>query len=128
VLNSDMAPTLVDLAGYTVDPAYTDTHMGVSLRPLILGGNKAPYLRRTVAGRASFKRRFLWYRDWEWKLVYSADLDVLQLFNVVSDPLERHNLLQERPLLAAELESELMGYLKRVQGRTYRPVMPRRDR
>ena len=128
VLNSDMAPTLVDLAGYAVDPAYTDTHMGVSLRPLIQGGDKAPYLHRTVAGRASFKRRFLWYRDWTWKLVYSADLDVLQLFNVVSDPLERLNLVQERPLLAAEMESELMGYLKRVQDRTYRPVMSRRER
>jgi arylsulfatase A-like enzyme len=128
VLNSDMAPTLVDLAGYAVDPAYTDTHMGVALRPLIQGGDKAPYLHRTVAGRASFKRRFLWYRDWTWKLVYSADLDVLQLFNVVRDPLEQHNLLQEHSRLAAEMESELMGYLKRVQGRTYRPVMSRRDR
>jgi arylsulfatase A-like enzyme len=128
VLNSDMAPTLVDLAGYAVDPAYADSHMGVSLRPLILDGEKASYLRRTVTGRASFKRRFLWYRDWEWKLVYSADLDVLQLFNVVRDPMERHNRLQEHPRLAAELESELMGYLKRVQGRTYRPVMSRPDR
>lgn len=128
VLNSDMAPTLVDLAGYAVDPAYADAHMGLSLRPLILDGEKAPFLCRTVAGQASFKRRFLWYRDWEWKLVYSADLDVLQLFNVVRDPQERHNLLQERPLLAAEMESELLGYLKRVQGRTYRPIMSRRDR
>jgi hypothetical protein len=123
VLNSDMAPTLVDLAGYAVEPAYTDAHMGVSLRPLILDGEKSSFLHRTVAGRASFKRRFFWYRDWEWKLVYSADLDVLQLFNVVRDPRERQNLIQERPLLAADMESELLDYLKQVQGRTYRPVM-----
>jgi len=126
VLNSDMAPTIVDLAGYAVDPPYADSHMGVSLRPLIANGEKAAYLHRTVAGRASFKRRYVWYRDWEWKLVYSAELDVLQLFNVVRDPLERRNLLQECPVLATDMESELLGYLKQVEGRTYLPVMPRR--
>jgi Sulfatase len=128
VLNSDMAPTIVDLAGYAVDPPYTDAHMGISLRPLILGADKAPYLQRTVTGRASFNRRYLWYRHWEWKLVYSAELDVLQLFNVVRDPLERHNLLREHPAVAAGMEGELLDYLKRVEGRTYRPVMPRRAR
>jgi arylsulfatase A-like enzyme len=128
VLNSDMAPTLVDLAGYAVDPPYGDFHMGVSLRPLILNGESAPYHHRTVAGRASFKRRYLWYRDWEWKLIYLAELDVLQLFNVVRDPLEQHNLLQERPVLAAGMESELLGYLRQVEGRTYLPVMSRRVR
>ncbi len=128
VLNSDMAPTIVDLAGYAVDPPYADSHMGVSLGPLILHGAKGPYLHRTVTGRASFKRRYMWYRDWQWKLVYSAELDVLQLFDVVRDPLERRNLLQEHPFLAAEMESELMGYLKQVEGRTYLPAMPRRLR
>ena len=128
VLNSDMAPTLVDLAGYAVDPPYADFHMGVSLRPLILKGESAPYRHRTVAGRASFNRRYLWYRNWEWKLVYLAELDVLQLFNVVRDPLEQHNLVQERPVLAAEMESELMEYLRQVEGRTYLPVMSRRVR
>jgi hypothetical protein len=128
VLTSDMAPTIVDLAGYEVDPPYADAHMGVSLRPLILNDEKAPYLHRTVTGRASFKRRYFWYRDWEWKLVYSAQLDVLQLFNVARDPLERRNLLQEHPLLAVEMEAALLDYLKRVEGRSYLPVMSSRAR
>jgi arylsulfatase A-like enzyme len=128
VLSSDMAPTIVDLAGYAIDPSYTDPHMGISLRPLILGGDKAPYLHRTVTGRASFKPRYLWYRDWEWKLVYTAQLDVFQLFNVVRDPQEHRNLLQERPVLAAEMEAELLAYLKRVEGRTYLPVISKRVR
>jgi len=128
VLNSDMAPTLVDLAGYAVDPPYSDPHMGISLRPLILNGDTSPFLHRTVTGRASFKRRYLWYRNWEWKLVYLAELDVLQLFNVVRDPLEQRNLLQEQPVVAAEMESELLEYLRQVEGKTYLPVMSRRVR
>ncbi|MEJ2639538.1 MAG: sulfatase-like hydrolase/transferase [Desulfosarcinaceae bacterium] len=128
VLSSDMAPTIVDLAGYAIDPPYVDRHMGISLRPLILNDDKAPYLHRTITGRASFKRRYLWYRDWEWKLIYSAQLDVLQLFNVVRDPQERRNLLQEEPSLAAQMEAELLDYLGRVEGRRYFPVISRRAR
>jgi hypothetical protein len=128
VLSSDMAPTIVDLAGYAIDPPYGDPHMGISLRPLILNDEKTYYLHRTVTGRASFAQRYLWYRDWEWKLVYAAQLDVLQLFNVVRDPQERRNLLQEQPLLAAQMETELRDYLRRVAGWRYLPVISRRTR
>ena len=128
VLNSDMAPTLVDLAGYAVDPPYADAHMGMSLRPLILNQARRIYLHRTVAGRASFNRRYLWYRDWRWKLIFFPELDVLQLYNVAQDPRERRNLLQEDPDLAAEMESDLLDYLRQVEGRTYLPVISRRAR
>jgi arylsulfatase A-like enzyme len=76
-----------------------------------------------VVGRASFKRRYFLYRNWEWKLVYFAELDLLQLFNVVKDPLEKHNLIAEEPELAADLEQALLEYLKKVEGRTYRSIL-----
>ena len=63
------------------------------------------------------------YRNWEWKLVYFAELDLLQLFNVVKDPLEKNNLLAEEPELAAELAQELLDYLKAVEGKTYRSIL-----
>ena len=116
---ADMAPTIADLAGYSIDPPYDDPHMGISLVPLILGNERQPYLKRDVVGRASFKRRYFLYRNWEWKLVYFAELDLLQLFNVVKDPLEKHNLITEEPKLAADLEKSLLEYLKKVEGRTY---------
>jgi hypothetical protein len=123
VLASDMAPTLVDLAGYSVNPPYDDPHMGVSLVPLLVGNERQRYLRRDVVGRASFKRRYFLYRDWEWKLVYFAELDLLQLFNTLTDPMERVNLIQEQKALAGELERELLEYLETVEGKTYRPLM-----
>jgi len=54
-----------------------------------------------------------------------AELDLLQLFNTVKDPMEKNNLLQEEPELAAEMEKELLAYLEKVEGKTYRPLFPR---
>ena len=123
VIAADMAPTIADLAGYSVDPPYNDPHMGISLLPLILGKDRQRYLKRDVVGRASFKRRYFLYRNWEWKLIYFAELDLLQLFNVIKDPLEKRNLLAEEPEIAAELEQELFEYLKTVEGKTYRSIL-----
>ena len=127
VIAADMAPTIADLAGYSIDPAYDDPHMGQSLVPLIRGTERDRYLKRDVVGRASFKRRYFLYRNWEWKLVYLAELDLLQLFNLSTDPLEKKNLLQEQPQLAANLEKELFNYLKAVEGKTYRSVLSKGD-
>jgi glucan phosphoethanolaminetransferase (alkaline phosphatase superfamily) len=123
VIAADMAPTIADLAGYSINPPYDDPHMGISLVPLILGNERQPYLKRDVVGRASFKRRYFLYRNWEWKLVYFAELDLLQLFHVIKDPLEKHNMLAEEPELAAELEQELLEYLNAVEGKTYRTTL-----
>ena len=123
VTASDMAPTLVELAGYSVEPPYEDSRMGVSLVPLLLRGERDRYISRDIVGRASFKRRYFFYRNWEWKLVYFAELDLLQLFNTAEDPQEMRNLLQESPDMAAELEKELLGYLEKVEGKTYHPLL-----
>ncbi len=123
VVAADIAPTIAELAGYSVHPPYNDPHMGTSLVPLLLGKERDRYLNRDVLGRASFKERYFLYRNWEWKLVYFADFDLLQLFNTVRDPRERINLLQEKPELAAELERELFLYLERVGRGSYRPVL-----
>jgi glucan phosphoethanolaminetransferase (alkaline phosphatase superfamily) len=123
VIAADMVPTIADLAGYSIDPPYDDPRMGISLVPLILNDERERYLKRDVVGRASFKRRYFLFRNWQWKLIYSAELDLLQLFNVRQDPMEKKNLIEEKPRLAAELEQQLLGYLKQVEGKTYRPIL-----
>jgi hypothetical protein len=127
VTSADMAPTILDLAGYSVSPPYDDPRMGISLVPLLLGQDRGRYLHRDVAGRASFKRSYFLYRDWRWKLIYSADFDLLQLFDVVDDPRERRNLVRERQLLAVDLERELINYLAKAEGRSYRPLLSSGD-
>ena len=123
VIAADLVPTIAELAGYSVDPPYVDSHMGISLVPLILNDERARYLRRDIVGRASFKRRYFLFRDWQWKFIYFAELDLIQLFDVVEDPLEKKNLVEEKPELAAEMEQQLLGYLKQVEGKTYRPLL-----
>lgn len=123
VIAADMAPTIAELAGYTIAPPYDDPHMGISLGPLILRNEKKQFLKRDIVGRASFKKRYFLYHNWEWKLIYFAELDLLQLFNVVTDPKEKNNLLNEAPELAAQLEKSLFDYLKTVEGKTYRSLL-----
>ncbi|MCI0484803.1 MAG: sulfatase-like hydrolase/transferase, partial [candidate division NC10 bacterium] len=123
VVAADMVPTIVELAGYAVHPPHNDPRMGISLVPLLLGQSRSRYLQRDVVGRASFKHRYFLYRNWQWKFVYAAEFDLLQLFDTVSDPGERRNLLQEEPEMAAALEWELFGYLARVEGRSYRALL-----
>jgi hypothetical protein len=120
---ADMVPTIAELAGYTLRPPYDDPHMGISLLPLLLGKERDRYLMRDIVGMASFKRRYFLYRNWQWKLIYSADFDLIQLYNTVEDPQEKKNLLQEKRELAAEMERELLGYLKKVEGKSYRPLL-----
>jgi len=127
VIAADMAPTIADLAGYSVNPPYDDPRMGISLMPLTSGNEIERFLKRDVIGRASFKRRYFLYRNWEWKLVYLAELNLLQLFNVLNDPSEKNNLLDEEPRLAAELEQELLEYLETVEGKTYHSVLSKGD-
>jgi arylsulfatase A-like enzyme len=123
VIAADMAPTIAELAGYSITPPYDDSRMGISLVPLIRRNKEEPYLKRDVVGRASFKRRYFLYRNWEWKFIYFAELDLLQLYNVVDDPSEKNNLIQEEPVLAAEMEKDLLDYLEKVEGKTYRPLL-----
>jgi hypothetical protein len=123
IIAADMVPTIAELAGYSIDPPYVDPHMGISLVPLILNNDRARYLKRDIVGRASFKRRYFLFRNWQWKFIYFAELDLIQLFNVAEDPMEKKNLIEEKPKLAAELEQQLLGYLKQVEGKTYRPLL-----
>ncbi|MGD9083850.1 MAG: sulfatase-like hydrolase/transferase, partial [Desulfobacterales bacterium] len=125
VIAADMAPTIAELAGYAIEPPYDDPHMGISLVPLLTADDRTRYLQRDIVGRASFKRRYFLYRNWQWKFIYFAELDLAQLFNIAEDPLEKSNLVEAKPRLAAELEQELLHYLHRVEGKTYQPLLSR---
>jgi arylsulfatase A-like enzyme len=116
VLNIDLAPTLLDLAGEAVPPGM----QGRSWRPLLEGKN------------ADWRKSFL-YEYWldlkptipdmvgvrtdDWKFVrYPGANDIDELYDLKNDPIEMHNLAQDSG--QAEKKRELAAELDRLMRET----------
>ena len=112
---SDVAPTLLDLAGvergalYGAEP--TSEQHGYSWAPLL----------RSQAGEPDFSQRHfgmeMWggraYRRGPWKVIWMQSpfgIDDWQLFNVQDDPAERYDLSRQQPELKAELIEAWQNY------------------
>jgi arylsulfatase A-like enzyme len=93
VQQMDVAPEVLRLAG-CVAPASCEA---VSLRPLLEGADDEPTREYVYAeeGRSGLRMApdlVMMIRDQEWKLVHYVDRPYGQLFNMIEDPEEVHNL------------------------------------
>ena len=120
VVNIDLAPTFLDLAGVPVP----DTMQGRSLAPL-LRGESPPDWRTSVYYRYYHDpghhrtAAHLGVRTRTHKLVHYWKLDTYELFDLTRDPTEQHNLLFDpaeaaRPEVAARF-TELKAEIARLQ-------------
>ncbi len=121
----DLAPTLLDAAGVSI-PA---TMEGKSYWPLATG-------KTTVGGYdAIVTAESTWQTGWsirtdDYKYIKSRDEDdegnaARELYDLKADPDELHNLVDERPELAAELDRRLEDWIAerlRIAGRDEDPV------
>lgn len=112
----DLAPTLLEAAGLPV----RREGEGASL----LAAFEGPLLPRTVISEASkpwnaelrgeyqnqYKAKSI--RKERWKLVVTPFLDRKELFDLAEDPGEARNVLAREPEVAAELESELLEWIR----------------
>jgi N-acetylglucosamine-6-sulfatase len=123
VLNLDLAPTILDLAGIArVTPAM----QGRSTRPLLVG--KADGWRTSWYYQYNFEKEFPYtpnvraVRTAEWKYIHypngggHPDTETAELYHLASDPTERHNLVAE-PGAQAKL-AQLKSELRRLQRAT----------
>jgi arylsulfatase A-like enzyme len=109
VLNIDLAPTILDLAGV---PAAT-TMQGTTVLPLLAGhadGWRSSFLYEYWVDLTPWIPRMVGVRTEKWKLVRYPDIDDIdELYDLESDRLEMHNLAiapeyaQQRQSLEAEL-------------------------
>lgn len=110
----DFMPTLFDLLGLEL-PLPAD---GQSLLPLLEGRTTdfraEAYAETPPAGWQALRgdERRLWcVRTAEWKLIVHHDLSTEaeeeELYDLVADPGERHNVLAQHPLVAASLRRKL---------------------
>ena len=100
--------TLIDIAGLSPD-SINAVNDGVSLEPLF--NNEEPARREKPIGfRANAGRAWL---DNDWKLVRnytSGEDDPYELYNVVGDPSESNNLINQRPDIATAMLAELEAW------------------
>lgn len=115
----DLLPTFLDAAG--VAPPAGLTLDGVSLYPHLVEGAAAPD-RGTVFWQMDLYKRLQRHypkpepysteiaRRGDWKLL-AYDGEPRELFDLSVDPLEKNNLLEERPEIVEELAAELRAFL-----------------
>jgi len=110
VLNIDVAPTLLDLAGVQAP----QTVQGCSTVPLLEGafaGWRTSFLYEYWVDMTDRVPRLLGVRTDRWKLIRAPDIDDIdELYDLENDPYEMHNLAQDpayagqRDALRAELD------------------------
>ena len=102
---TDIFLTLIDVAG--LDPnSINAVNDGVSLAP-VLENDEPPRRERPMGFRAVAGRAWL---DNDWKLVrnYTSGEDgAFELYNIVGDPSESNNLIEQRQDIAARMMNEL---------------------
>ncbi|MBO9595141.1 MAG: sulfatase [Niabella sp.] len=113
VINTDLYPTLLALAGLPLDSVQHKD--GVNLLPLLTKG-KAP------------ERSLYWHyphygnqkgspasaiRSGNWKLIYWYEDEHCALYNLKDDPSEAHDLAPVKKALAKKMKADLQGWLKR---------------
>jgi arylsulfatase A-like enzyme len=92
---SDLAPTLCRLAGVEAP----EGHEGVDLVPLLRGEPGAKGREQLLGAYREFQRSV---RDARWKRIEYPKIGRVQLFDLKSDPDERHDL-SDKPAHAATL-------------------------
>ncbi len=107
----DIFPTLIEVAG--LDPeSINDVHDGISIAGVF---DSEPARREQPIGfRASGGLAWL---DNDVKLVrnyFSDPTDPFELYNVIDDPEERNNLIEEQPEIAARMRAELDAWNRSV--------------
>lgn len=94
---ADVAPTILDLLGFSRPAAY----QGRSLL------EDHPHMALFVT---DYSLGFLGLRDGRWKLIHELDSGRSWLFDLSSDPGERHNLADRYPERAAEYRGHLLHW------------------
>ena len=100
--------TLIDIARLSPD-SINAVNDGVSLEP-VFKNEEPPRRERPLGFRANAGRAWL---DNDWKLVrnYTSGEDgPYELYNVVGDPSESNNLINQRPDIATRMRAELEAW------------------
>ena len=123
-LISDIMPTVLELLGVKAGLPFT----GRSLAPLFGVGRRArtavPPVSEFYITEATWMRKHGW-RTPEWKLIHALEPDFhfkpeIELYNLVKDPLEQHNVADQEPEVVALLEARMQKWIAKREKETGR--------
>lgn len=115
--HKDLVPTLLELA--RIDPK--DTFDGRSLLPLVAGEQAGGDLEFYIT-ECTWMRKHGW-RTPEWKLIVALEPDFhfkpeVELYNLIRDPDEEHNVAQEQPEVVEFLRGRMERFIARRERET----------
>jgi arylsulfatase A-like enzyme len=127
-LQQDLMPTLMELMDY--DPGIKFD--GQSLLPMV-NGQMNSHSSEFYITECTWMRKHGW-RTPEWKLILALEPDFhfkppVELYNLIEDPLENHNLAEKEPQIVETLKSRLESWIKRREKETgmTNPIMTQGD-
>ena len=118
----DVVPTILDILGIPLPGNHPVT--GHSVRKAI-DGYPCEQTTEFYITEATWMRKHGW-RTPEWKLIHALEPDFhfkpeIELYNLVDDPEENHNLAAERPEIVKMLEDRMQAHIKAREAATGRP-------
>ncbi len=116
----DLTPTLLELIGIETDIAFD----GQSLLPLVRG-ETASHCSEFYITECTWMRKHGW-RTPEWKLIEALEPDFhfkppVELYNLVEDPDENHNLAEAEPEVVALLKARMDAWIAQREAETGLP-------
>ncbi len=128
ILHQDLVPTLMELMN--LDPGIPFD--GRSLLPMVRG-EVPSHASEFYITECTWMRKHGW-RTPEWKLIMALEPDFhfkppVELYNLVEDPLENHNLAEGEPGVVALLKERMEGWIAKREQETGRtnPIMTQGD-
>lgn len=118
--HQDLVPTLLELAGIETDIRFD----GRSLMPLVRG-EVASYDSEFYITECTWMRKHGW-RTPQWKLILALEPDFhwkppVELYNLVEDPGENHNLAEAHPDIVALLRARMEQWIAKREEETGLP-------
>jgi arylsulfatase A-like enzyme len=115
----DIMPTILDLLRIRTRLKFD----GRSLRPL-MQGRPRPQEPEMYITEATWMRKHGW-RTPEWKLIHALEPDFhfkpeVELYNLITDPGENHNLAKQEPEVVEMLERRMQAHIARREKQTGR--------
>jgi arylsulfatase A-like enzyme len=128
IQHKDLMPTLLELANIDATEALADATInqfdGHSLMPIIRG-EVASYESEMYLTECTWMRKHGW-RTPEWKLIVALEPDFhfkppVELYNLITDPQENHNLAEQEPEVVAALTARMEKWIAKREAETGLP-------